>query len=335
MIYGATGYTGRLAAARAKEVGLALVLAGREGDALRELAATLGAEHRVFTLEDAAVVRDALADIEVLLNCAGPFAHTARPLIDACLHSATHYLDIAAELDSYRLAEHAHQDAIAAGAMLMPGSGGSVAMLGSLAGRAVEQVAAPVSLRIALHVSGAMSRGSAISASQHLTAQCLMRKADVLVARDPGELRDFDFGHGAASSFPVTLPDLITLARQTGIGDIETYVHVSGDAFPTGGIDAMPAGPTAQERGASRYHAAVEVVDADGAITRATLSTVNGYTFTPLASVEAARRVLDGEIRPGFQTPVGLFGSGFAETIADTRITVLASTASAIENELN
>ncbi len=58
----------------------------------------------------------------------------------------------------------------------------------------------------------------------------------------------------------------------------------------------------------------------DGAIARAVLDTVNGYTFTA-AAAEAARRVLDGEVRPGFATPAGLFGAGFAETIADTTIT--------------
>ena len=38
---------------------------------------------------------------------------------------------------------------------------------------------------------------------------------------------------------------------------------------------------------------------------------------------EAARRVLAGEFRAGFQTPATLFGSSFATTIADTRITDL------------
>ncbi|WP_281033811.1 hypothetical protein [Rhizobium leguminosarum] len=40
-----------------------------------------------------------------------------------------------------------------------------------------------------------------------------------------------------------------------------------------------------------------------------------------MAKAEAGRRVLAGDVRPGFQTPAGLFGNGFAETIADTRIT--------------
>lgn len=322
MIYGAPGYTGRMAAARAKEAGLDVVLAGRDEAPLRALAAVLGVEYRAFSLDTATDVERGLHGITVLLNCAGPFVHTAAPLMAACLRTGTHYLDIAAELVSYELAEALDQDAVKAGVMLMPGSGGSVAMLGSLAARAMEQVARPTSLRIALHVSGAMSRGSAISASQQITAQCLMRRDGELVGRNPSELRDFDFGNGASSCFPVTLPDLITIARQSGVVDIETYVHVSGTAFPDGGIEALPDGPTDQERADNRYHAAVELIDADGSTTHAVLETVNGYSFTPLAAIEAARRVLAGEVRAGFQTPVDIFGSGFAESIADTRITL-------------
>ena len=39
-----------------------------------------------------------------------------------------------------------------------------------------------------------------------------------------------------------------------------------------------------------------------------------------MAAAEAGRRVLGGEVRPGFQTPTALFGTGFAQTIADTSI---------------
>lgn len=54
---------------------------------------------------------------------------------------------------------------------------------------------------------------------------------------------------------------------------------------------------------------------------RSVIETVNGYTYTPLAAVEAARRVLSGERRAGFGTPAQQFGVGFAETIAGTTIT--------------
>ncbi|KAL2802501.1 hypothetical protein BJX63DRAFT_426034 [Aspergillus granulosus] len=78
----------------------------------------------------------ALKGITVLLNCAGPFFRTAEPLINACIRNKVHYLDIAAELDSYKLADKHDTQAKAANVMLLPGCGGSVAMLGCLASHA-------------------------------------------------------------------------------------------------------------------------------------------------------------------------------------------------------
>lgn len=317
MIYGATGYTGRMAAERAHAAGLPLVLAGRSGAALAQLGERLGAEHRVFDLLD---IGAALTDVSVVLNCAGPFMDTAELLMRAAIRSGVHYLDIAAELDSYRLAEELDEAAQAAGVMLLPGSGGSVAMLGCLAGHAAARVTDPRNGAVALHVAGTMSRGSAISARRNLVTDTLALREARLTPRQAGETAMFDFGGGAVSCFAVTLPDIITIGRSTGIPNVETYVHVSGNAFPAGDLTALPDGPDAAEREAHRYQAAVEVTAADGAIARAVLDTVNGYSFTPMAAIEAARRVLAGEVRTGFQTPAGLFGNGFAETIADTRI---------------
>ena len=320
MIYGATGYTGRMAAEHAKAAGINLVLAGRSEAPLTELATKLGTGYRVFALDYDEAIDAALSGISVLLNCAGPYLRTAEPLIKAAIRCGVDYLDTAAELDSYRLAEAFDEEAKAAGVMLLPGSGGSVAMLGSLAGHAAQRVADPVQIRIALHVTGSMSRGSVISATENMTADCFRLIGGKLVGRRPEELRDFDFGDGPRSSFPVTLPDLLTMHRATGVPDIETYVHVSGGGFPQGDLATLPDGPTAEQREANRYQASVEVTGADGTIVREVLDTVNGYTFTSMAAPEAARRVLAGERRPGFQTPAGVFGNGFAETIADTRI---------------
>jgi len=323
MIYGAAGYTGHMAAAHAKAMGLRVIVAGRDEGPLRALATELEVDARVFALDDAADIDASLTDVAVLLNCAGPFLHTAEPLMRGTLRNGVHYLDIAAELDSYHLAETLDDAARAAGVMLLPGSGGSVAMLGSLAGFAANKGAEPRKISIALHVTGAMSRGSAISASQNLTTRTLARVNGALVDREPMALMDFDFGKGMMACFPVTLPDLVTIWRSTGAPNVETFVHVSGSAFPEGELSGMPDGPTGAEREASRYQASVSVTGADGQTVRAVLDTVNGYSFTPLAAAEAARRVMSGEARAGFQTPAGLFGPGFAETIADTRITLL------------
>lgn len=320
MIYGATGYTGRMAARHATEAGLDPILGGRDEVTLGRLAAELGVGYRTFGLDGRAAVEDAIADVTVLLNCAGPFARTARPLMTAAVRVGAHYLDVAAELDSYRLAETLDDEAETAGVLLLPGSGGSVAMLGCLTGHVAERISGATRVRVALHVAGAMSRGSAVSAAEGLTTDCLMRVDGRLTSRNPADSRDFDFGGGVTSCSAVTLPDLITIWRATGIPDIETFVHVADGAFPQGDLAALPDGPTPEQRQAHRYHAAVEVTGADGEVARAVLDTVNGYTFTPLAAAEAARRVLAGEIRSGFVTPATLFGSEFVETIADSRI---------------
>jgi short subunit dehydrogenase-like uncharacterized protein len=320
MIYGATGYTGRMAAEHASAAGTPLILAGRNEAALLSFAARLGVEYRVFALEDFALIDRSLGDVGVLLNCAGPFAKTANVLMTASIRNGVHYLDVAAELDGYLLAEVLDVEARAAGVMLLPGSGGSVAMLGCLAGHAVARTKHASSIRVAMHVSGGLSRGSAVSAMGSVTAETLARADGKLVARSAGAIRQLDFGGGAVDCFQVTLPDLITIWRSTNVPDIETFVHVTGDGFPQGDLSALPDGPSAQERLANRYQAVVEVTDFDGVVVRSVLDTVNGYTFAATAAAEAGRRVLAKEARPGFQTPAMLFGNGFAETIADTTI---------------
>ena len=319
MIYGATGYTGRMVAEHATKSGTPVVLGGRSTGPLAELASKLDVEYRVFALDDSALIDFSLTDVAVIINAAGPFMRTAKPLMEASIRNGAHYIDTAAELDSYRLAEQLDAEAKAAGVMLMPGGGGSVAMLGSLAGHAVARVQDPRRIRIALHVAGGMSRGSAISATENMTTETLARVDGELVTV-ANSIQKLDFGQGAVDSFQVTLPDLITIWRATGVPHIETFVHVTGGGFPQGDLSTLPDGPTEQERLENRYQAVVEVTDADGTVVRSILDTVNGYSFTAIAVAEAGRRVLAGEARPGFQTPADLFGNGFAETMADTKI---------------
>ncbi|ORM63613.1 hypothetical protein PRCB_18940 [Pantoea rodasii] len=320
MIYGATGYTGRMIVQHAVDAGVPLIIAGRNEEKLTAMANALNLPFRTFALDDPHTIDKALTDVAVLLNCAGPFMHTADALIKAAIRNQLHYLDVAAEHDSYRLAEIYEKEATAAGVMLLPGCGGTVAMLGCLALRACDRVKDPRSISLALNVAGSMSRGSAVSATQNLSLECLIRLNGQLVKQEPNELRTFNFGEGLRDCFPVTLPDLITIWRATGIPDIATFVHVSGVGFPQGDLSALPDGPSTEERERHRYQAAVELVSREGKTVRMLLDTVNGYSFTALAAAEAARRVLDGLARPGFQTPAELLGKGFAETIADTTI---------------
>lgn len=319
LIYGATGYTGRMAAERAKALGLSFEIAGRNQSRLAALAAHLDVPYRVFdTGADAEV---SLSGISVLLNFAGPFAHTAQGLMSACIKAGVDYLDITAEINVYRLAERLGAEAAANDVMLLPGVGWDVVPTDSLAVHVAKRVEDPFALSIALQVPGSMSRGSAMSVSEIIGAGVLTRVDGELVATPDATPRHFDFGQGPVLCVPLSFGDLVTGWHSTGIPNIAMFVHIAGDAFPEGDLSQLPDGPTAEERDAHRARAVVEVMGADGATARSVIETVNGYSYTPLAAVDAARQVLSGERQPGFATPAKVFGGGFAESIPGTVIT--------------
>jgi len=320
LIYGATGYTGRMVVARAKEEGLDVTVAGRDAIRLAALAHTLEVPSLVFALDDPGVLNAQLAGFTAVLNCAGPFARTAEPLMRACIATGAHYLDITAEIKVYQLAEALSGVALEAGVMLLPGVGWDVVPSDSLAMHLAQRVHNPYSLRIALQVAGSMSRGSATSAGEIIGVGLLARIDGKLVANDRAQGRGFDFGEGTVECAPLSFGDLVTAWHSTRIPNIEMYVHISGPAFPAGDLSDLPEGPTAAERDAHRARAVAEVVGADGSTARAMIDTINGYSYTPLAASAAARLVLGGHSKPGFQTPASVFGVGFAESIADTRI---------------
>ncbi|WP_407315957.1 saccharopine dehydrogenase family protein [Pseudomonas sp. nanlin1] len=319
LIYGATGYTGRMAAERAKALGLNFEIAGRNAEPLKAFSTQLDVPYRVFTLNDQP--ERYLDSISVLLNFAGPFAQTAEALMNACINSGIDYLDITAEINVYRLAQRLGAKAAKSGVMLLPGVGWDVVTTDSLAVHVAARVAKPHTLSIALQVPGSMSRGSAKSVSEIIGAGQLSRVDGELVLTPEIQPRYFDFGDGPVLCAPLPFGDLVTAWRSTGIANIAMYVHISGEAFPEGDLAQLADGPDVAHRDAHRARAVAEVVGAYGEIARSRIETVNGYSFTPVAAVEAARRVMEGERQAGFETAARLFGGDFAETIAGTTIT--------------
>jgi short subunit dehydrogenase-like uncharacterized protein len=320
LIYGAAGYTGRMAAERAKALGLDFEIGGRNPHRLQSLAKQLDVPYRVFETGDA---EGALSGISVVLNFAGPFVHTAEPLMRACINGGVDYLDITAEINVYRLAEKLGAEAAVKQVMLLPGVGWDVVPTDSLAVHVAKRVQRPLAMNIALQVPGSMSRGSAMSVTEIIGAGVLARVDGELVATPDATPRSFDFGDGPILCVPLSFGDLVTGWHSTGIPDIAMFVHIAGDAFPQGDLSLLPDGPSSAQRDAHRARAVVEVTGADGSVARSVIETVNGYTYTPLAAVEAARRVLEGQRRLGLATPAQVFGGGFAVSIAGTVISDL------------
>ena len=123
-VYGATGYTGTMVARELVRRGVEVVLAGRSRDALAALAASFPSSARiaVAALDDPAALRAALSGCDAVVNAAGPFSRSTRPVLAAALAKHCHYLDVSA--DPYVLRDvfaEADQPGRNAGIAIVPG----------------------------------------------------------------------------------------------------------------------------------------------------------------------------------------------------------------------
>ncbi|MFC7376880.1 saccharopine dehydrogenase family protein [Brachybacterium sp. GCM10030268] len=320
LIYGATGYTGTLIAEHATRAGLQITIGGRNPARVAALAEQLDSPAVVFDAADADQAVRALEPFDVLLNVAGPFRHTAEPLMRASLDSGTHYLDTTAEFETFTTAASFDDAARRAGVMIMSGVGWDVVPTDSLAVYVAQRAVEPISLRIAIRIAGGFSRGSLESAAGIENSRTLVRRSGLLVPAPPETTRTFDSGDGAEEYTLASMGDLVTGHHSTGLGDIEVYLRTDS-GFPD--RDEFVSGPTAHERSQDRYHALAEVTEHRGKTVRARIDTPNGYTFTQLSSVEVARRAAAGEVRPGFQSPASVYGHQLATSIYSTTITDL------------
>lgn len=129
MLLGATGFTGRLVAARLAEVApptLRWALAGRRPAALDAMAQELGGE--VGTLVVDVTVEEDLERLarstRLVVNLVGPFLHRGVAVVGACARTGTDYCDLAGELPFIRRSIDAwHEAAVASGARVVHACG--------------------------------------------------------------------------------------------------------------------------------------------------------------------------------------------------------------------
>ncbi len=346
LIYGATGYTGKLVAAEAARRGLDAILAGRNAEKLKAVAAPLGLETRVVSLSDPVRLRGVLDDVACVLHIAGPFSQTASPMLEACLDSRTHYLDVTGEIDVFEAIARRDADARSAGVLLLPGVGFDVVPSDCLAAHVAARVEEPTMLRIAIAgMGGEMSRGTAKTAVESFGDGLRIRRDGILRQQAAGSLEtSFDFGAGLARGVAMPWGDVATAFHSTGIPNIEVYFILSGviprllkasrfvapllrlprvQQFLKARVDAMPEGPDEERRGATRAVLIAEVEGPGGQSARARLETPSGYTLTYQAAVEVAFRVARGEAATGYHTPSTAFGADFVLDLPDCQRTDL------------
>ncbi|THE64327.1 saccharopine dehydrogenase [Salinadaptatus halalkaliphilus] len=342
LVYGAYGYTGRLVCREAVSRGHTPIAAGRDGRQLAGLAGELGLERRRCSLEDD--IASELADVDAVLNCAGPFVDTVDPLLEACLETGTDYLDVTGEVAVFERLRHHDAAARDAGIGLLPGVGFDVVPSDCLAAFLSDQLPTADSLTIGVKGTGRPSRGTARTLVDLAGTGGVVRRNDRLV-RVPTAYRTrrIDFGDGPERAVTIPLGDVVTAAHHTGIETIDIYaavppggptaMRVAGrlgwllenplvERALTGVVDRLVDGPDARQRSTSPAVVWGEVTDGNDRGVRASLETPNVYTVTARAAVSAAERLVADETEPGartgFQTPASAFGPDFVLELEGT-----------------
>jgi saccharopine dehydrogenase (NAD+, L-lysine-forming) len=364
MIYGANGYTGELVAREAVRRRMQPILAGRDAR-VEELASELDLPARVFPLSDPSSLRAHLADVDAVLHCAGPFVETSRPMVEACLDSGTHYLDITGEISVFEAVHAVGHKAERAGVALVPGVGFDVVPTDCLAARLAEALPEARELELAFVAEGGgASRGTAKTMITHLPRAGAVRRGGrierVPAAFDAKQIEiavpGGDDTGGAAETvrrWVVTIPwgDVSTAYHTTAIPDIRVYTGMPPrqiqrlrrlrPLLPLAGLApvkrlllawldrryAARPGPGEEARRRGRVLVWGRAVAADGRQATGVLVTPEGYAFTAASAVESMARLLAKPPAPGAWTPSRAFGADLVEAVPGVRLGPIEVTA--------
>jgi short subunit dehydrogenase-like uncharacterized protein len=337
LIYGATGYSGRLLVGEAIALGMRPVLAGRDAARLAELAEPLGLEHRAVSLSDAAALRSALHDVAVVLHAAGPFSATAQPMVEACLAAGAHYLDITAEIRVIEALARRDTEARRRGIMIMPAVGFDVVPSDCLAAHVARRL--PGAHTLAFGVTGFrfISRGSTKTLFEAIDHGVMRRDGAITAVSLGSRQRLFDYGAGPRPSHNISWGDIATAYYTTGIPTIETYHETTpllqavlfgcrafGWALRTAPLqallkaqaDLLPEDPSTGDVATARMVIVAEARAGRSRRAAARLCTPEAYAFTGTTGAAIARRVLGGDAEAGFQTPARVYGADFVLAFA-------------------
>ncbi|MDF9816612.1 saccharopine dehydrogenase NADP-binding domain-containing protein [Streptomyces sp. SPB162] len=334
MLYGATGYTGRLIARRAAARGERVVLAGRSIAKVAPLAAELGLEHRIFALSDPVALRRGLEGVEAVAHCAGPFSATALPMALACIETGTHYLDITGEIEVFEQLHALDGQARAAGVVLLPGAGFDVVPTDCLAATVAAALPGADRLDLAILVGGTASPGTAKTALAGLLDGGRARINGAISPVPMGWRRiraAFPSGPRMVTSIP--WGDVSTAFHSTGIPNVTTYMPLPPGAaafskvmrlrpaqvLARAAVGALVRGPGEKALAGTRSEAWARAADPEGRSAQATLTMPNSYELT----VESVLRIMPrlSGLPHGAQTPSRALGAGFITEFGGVTLT--------------
>ena len=331
MLYGAYGTTGRLILEHALRRGHRPLLAGRDESRLSPLSSETGLD--ALPLDLALARPEALNGVSVVLNAAGPYFETGRPLRRLCIQAGASYVDVNGELEDFVEAMKCDAEARARRIAIIPGAGFGVVFGEALAVHVARRLPHARWLRISLAAANALSSHGAARSTASVLAGGGHAVSRGKLLRRPVAFRTWRIGSMRFAAVPRA--EIVAAHRLTGVPEILAGVPLSLPAalvLRIAGrlVGAMLLRRSAPARGEAQptvqppsrdLHSRIWVEAGNGSGGRVTsvLETGEGYQLAAAAAVRTAECLATGHAI-GAMTPAQAFGDDFALSLPGTRI---------------
>lgn len=345
MLYGAYGYTGQLVLEQALKRGHKPLLAGRSIGKLRALAEKYDLPWKVLNLENPKTLREGLEGVDLVYHAAGPYVHTSTPMLEACIDTATHYIDVTGEISVTKKTLSYDQQAREKGIALISSCGVNAVPTDCLVKFLVQNMDEVIDLEVAIDTVKTQSPGYLLSALEMAGEGQVRRKGKIVKEPTGKRVKKVRFNHRNSTVVSLPLVDLETIFHWGNIPNITGYVAQSylsahviratgpvNDALFSGNslfsskvlkekvqseIIKRVQGPSEKKRARDRTHIWVKVVDKSGNEKQAWLESQEGYTLTASIAPRAIERIFEKKLK-GALTPAEAFGADFILEMPET-----------------
>jgi saccharopine dehydrogenase (NAD+, L-lysine-forming) len=335
VLYGATGYTGRLIAEDLADQDAAFAIAGRSRERLADVADDLDAEPELFEVsihEDERL--EAMAgQADVVASAAGPFNELGPPVFEAALRAGSHFVDTTGEQGYLRWAAEQDERAREAGVTVVNATGFDVVPSDLAAYLAADELDEVASVDLALATNSRLSDGTQRTMAASTGDWWEFADGDFASAVPGRHLRSFAFPDREQPSTGVFIPwgDCATAPRSTGADNVRTFFVLDRDRarkynllWPVQwlvtkipGLDRLLEarapegrdGPDEEERARSWFTILAEAESPAGEAARAVVEGTDPYGLTGAATSRMALALARGDGEgPGVLTPTQAFG---------------------------
>ncbi|MES1991035.1 MAG: saccharopine dehydrogenase NADP-binding domain-containing protein [Pseudomonadota bacterium] len=343
LIYGVDTYAGGVISRRAAARGFAHVAAGHDIARVAILSNSLSkatpnlVEPRIFGLADQNNLEGQFDDVAVVVNCCPRFSETGMSLIEACLATHTHYLDLCSAPSDLVQVFARNEEAKASGVSLIPGLSFDVSAADTMAARLATMRPHATHLTIAVARSPlSQTEAKAIVKACRQSGEVL--KDGKMVAVEAGARSiTIDFGQGTRQAylapwraesliakhigpyknvdgFEVFHPALVRSVIKSGLPRI-MFRRGWRIAALERRIGGRGEGPKDKRLAKTSCVIWGEARDAEGRVSRARLETPAAQIYTADVTLALVRIVIDGRAPAGAYFPSQVAGGALVENI--------------------